>query len=540
MHTEFHPVVIIGAGPVGLSMALELEGYGHRPLVIERRTAESDGSRAICYSQRSLDVWNRLGAVHPVIARGVQWKVGKVFHGDGLAYQFDLQPDAGYEMPAFVNLQQNILEQYLIESLRSRDVPVRWGQQVTRVIAADEGATITIESDTDRYEIACDWLIAADGVRSRARRDLGLGFAGQVFEDRFLIADVRMRADFPTERWFWFDPPFHEGQSTLLHRQADNVFRIDFQLGWDADPEEERKPERVIPRIRAMLGDEHDFELVWTSVYTFQCRRMESFVHGHVLFAGDSAHQVSPFGARGANSGVQDAENLAWKLDLVMRGISPASLLRSYDAERTAAADDNILNSTRSTEFIAPKGGASLALRQAVLTLASEHSFIRPMVNSGRLDHAAAYVESPLSTPDADRFDTRIGPGYAAPDAPVLADGEPDYVLRHLGWDFRGIYAAAEDGSVPDADAAAIRRLATLDVPVTTLVISPGGAAAPPEGALTDVYGKVAARYDLAPGTFYLVRPDQYIAARWRHLDAVAVEAAVARATRIRPPRSVT
>jgi 3-(3-hydroxy-phenyl)propionate hydroxylase len=141
----------------------------------------------------------------------------------------------------------------------------------------------------------------------------------------------------------------------LLHRQADNVWRIDFQLGWDADPVEEKKPENVIPRIKAMLGDEREFELEWVSVYTFQCRRMNRFNHGRVLFVGDAAHQVSPFGARGANSGVQDTDNLVWKLKLVMDGKAPATLLDTYSEERGHAADENILNSTRSTDFITPK-----------------------------------------------------------------------------------------------------------------------------------------------------------------------------------------
>ena len=151
-----------------------------------------------------------------------------------------------------------------------------------------------------------------------------------------------------TERWFWFDPPFHPGQSVLLHREADNVWRIDFQLGWDADPEAEKQPERVMPRIRAMLDSQGyaqiGFELEWVSVYTFPCRRMASFRHGRVLFAGDAAHQVSPFGARGANSGVQDADNLLWKLQLVLDGAAPAALLDSYSAERAFAADENLLN----------------------------------------------------------------------------------------------------------------------------------------------------------------------------------------------------
>ena len=230
-----------------------------------------------------------------------------------------------------------------------------------------------------------DWLIAADGARSPIRNMLGLECEGQVFHDRFLIADIAMRSGFPAERRFWFDPPFHRNQSALLHRQADDVWRVDFQLGWDADPEEEKKPERIVPRIRAMLGDDAQFEIEWASVYTFQCRRMRSFRHGRVLFAGDAAHLVSPFGARGANSGIQDADNLAWKLELVLAGQAPERLLDSYDAERAYAADENIRHSTRSTDFITPKSEVSRTFRDAVLGLAKRYPFARALVNSGRL-----------------------------------------------------------------------------------------------------------------------------------------------------------
>ncbi len=209
--------------------------------------------------------------------------------------------------------------------------------------AAAEGVALTIETPDGAYDLTCDYLIAADGSRSAVRALMGLETHGRTFHDRFLIADVRMHAPFPTERWFWFDPPFHPGQSVLLHRQPDDVWRIDFQLGWDADPALERQPERVIPRVRALLGADAGFELVWCSVYTFSCQRMERFRHGRVLFAGDAAHGVSPFGARGANGGVQDAENLAWKLAWVLKGRAPDALLDSYGAEREAAADENIL-----------------------------------------------------------------------------------------------------------------------------------------------------------------------------------------------------
>jgi 3-(3-hydroxy-phenyl)propionate hydroxylase len=196
----------------------------------------------------------------------------------------------------------------------------------------DDGVRVDIETPDGRYAIEADYVIAADGARSALRDLMGLDWKGQVFRDRFLIADVHMKGEFPTERWFWFDPPFHPGQSVLLHRQADDVWRIDFQLGWDADPEEEKQPERVIPRIRAMLGDDRPFELEWVSVYTFQCRRLDDFVHGRVLFVGDAAHQVSPFGARGANSGFQDTDNLCWKLARVLRGESHPRCSRATTA----------------------------------------------------------------------------------------------------------------------------------------------------------------------------------------------------------------
>jgi 3-(3-hydroxy-phenyl)propionate hydroxylase len=215
------------------------------------------------------------------------------------------------------------------------------------------------------------------------RSALGLEFVGQAFDDRFLIVDVRMKAGFPPERWFWFDPPFHHGQSALLHKQPDDIWRIDFQLGRDADPDDEKRPERVEPRLRAMLGGEAEFEIEWVSVYTFQCKRMERFVHDRVVFAGDAAHQVSPFGARGANSGFEDAHNLAWKLAAVIEGEAPASLIDSYAAERELAADDNIGHSTRATDFISPKSPVARMFRNAVLKLAGDVPFARAMINSG-------------------------------------------------------------------------------------------------------------------------------------------------------------
>jgi 3-(3-hydroxy-phenyl)propionate hydroxylase len=396
---------------------------------------------------------------------------------------------------------------------------VRWRNKVAAVTPAGDRVTLTVATDDGDYTLTCDWLVVCDGARSPVRRMLGLDFEGQVFRDRFLIADIRMASDFPAERRFWFDPPFHPNQSVLLHRQPDDVWRVDFQLGWDADPEVEKQPERILPRLHAMLGPDARFELEWASVYTFQCRRMQKFRHGRLLFAGDAAHLVSPFGARGANSGVQDADNLGWKLALVARGLAPEALLDSYDSERIAAADENLRNSTRSTDFITPKSAVSRTFRDAVLALARRHPFARTLVNSGRLSVPAVLAQSPLNTPDSDAFAGAMVPGAVAADAPV-AGGRGRWLLDYLGGDF----VLLTFGEA--LDAASSRALG--EAAIACRIVQVGGEA---RHALRDVEGLAAARYDGRDGTCYLLRPDQHVCARWRTFDAVAVAAAVARAT---------
>lgn len=502
---EAHEVVIVGAGPVGLTLALDLARRGRRVTVLNRLSFIAAGSKAICFSKRTLDIWNRLGVGGTLRAAGVGWDVGKVFWREGAEplYAFDLQPIKDQAMPAFINLAQYCAEAVLVDALSEHPAAqIRWGHEVVGLGRDGAQTRLSVRAPDGDYDIDADWVLACDGSRSTVRTLMGLDFEGRVFDETFLIADVRMSAERPAERWFWFDPPFNPRRSVLLHKQPDDIWRIDFQLGADVDPQMALSADAIETMIRGLLGPDIAFAVHWTSLYRFQCRRMRRFRHGPVIFLGDAAHLVSPFGARGCNGGVADADNLAWKLDLVLRGEADEALLDSYDIEARAAADENILNSARATDFMTPKSSAAEGFRDAVLELAGAFDFARPFVNSGRLSVAVPYTASPLSTPDApgELWAGGLPPGSPPLDAPV-GDG---WLLQRLGQDFA--------------------------------VLTNGWSGPPPEGArlvdVRDLPGEeiVAARWGLSPGAAYLVRPDQYVAARWKRPTPAAVHAALKRA----------
>jgi 3-(3-hydroxy-phenyl)propionate hydroxylase len=489
-----HRVAIVGAGPIGLALAIDLAQQGVASILLDDNNVVSVGSRAICWSKRSLEIMDRLGIGQRALDKGVTWRVGRTYHRSQEVWHFDLLPEDGHRMPAFVNLQQYYVEEYLVQ--RAQEFPqlidLRWKNRVAGITQAPDHIALRVDTPDGPYRLQADWLVACDGARSPIRGMLGLEFDGELFEERFLIADIEMTADFPAERWFWFEPDFHAGQSALLHKQPDNIFRIDLQLGWDADPEEEKRPERIIPRIEKVVGHS-DFRLDWASIYTFQCRRLARFVEGRVIFAGDSAHVVSPFGARGGNGGLQDVDALGWRLAALVQGRAGAGVLAAYDRERQFGADENILNSSRTTRFMSPATGIERTFRDAALHLAGKAAFARPMVNSGRLSRPCVY---PLAdAPDDPALPAASRPGAVAPDAP-LGDG---WLLHRLGG-----------------------RPVVLAIGCPAPVV-PGAVRV--EVAVTDV---IAKRYlGAAQSAFYLIRPDQIVAARWTAASADEVTKAL-------------
>jgi 3-(3-hydroxy-phenyl)propionate hydroxylase len=428
-------------------------------------------------------------------------------------------------MPAFINLQQYYVEEYLVDRARELEdrIELRWKNRVVGLERFADHVRVEVETPDGRYQAEAEYVLAADGGKSPIRSMLGLELMGREFEERFLITDVVTPVELPNERRFWFEPPFHEGQSALLHRQPDHMYRIDLQLGWDADPEAEKKPERVVPRIKAVLGEKTPFEIEWVSVYSFQCRRLERFVHDRVIFVGDSAHVVSPFGARGGNGGIQDVDNLVWKLALVLKGEAPAALLETYDEERVHGADENILHSSRATNFMTPKSAIERIFRDGVLALAADLPFARRLVHSGRLSTPCSLAGMRLQAADEGPLEGPLVPGSPCADAPVTrADGRPGWLLDHLGGAFAVLrFGAPGEGSIDARGLDNVRpRLRVVHV----------GERAGACAVLGDPQGLAHARYGGAPGVTYLIRPDQHVAARFARYDPDAVRRALVRA----------
>lgn len=516
--TQRRKVAIIGAGPIGLAAAIDLAMHDVPVVLLDDNNVVSVGSRAICWSKRTLEIFDRLGVGSRMIEKGVTWKVGRLFHGDKEVYSFDLLPEHGHKMPAFINLQQYYVEEYLVD--RAREFPhlieLRFKNKVVDHAADDDGVTLAIETPDGSYSLTADYVIACDGSHSPTRQRMGLPFEGHTFAEQFLIADVEMpqspfRTEHP-ERWFWFDPPFHNGQSALLHKQPDDIYRIDLQLGPDADAQEEKREENVLPRIRAIVGDK-PFNLDWMSIYQFTCAKLDHFVHGRIIFAGDSAHVVSPFGARGGNGGIQDIDNLCWKLAAIVSGKASDDLLKSYDEERGHGSAENILNSSRATNFMTPKSEMEAIFRNETLRLAETMPFARRLVNSGRLSQPCSLAGFELQTPAGPSANDAAGlePGAPCVDAPLVKDGDPVWLLNLLGGDFE------------------LLTVGTIDAPeslngVRHVAVSTDGA-----GALQDSEGFARKRY--GDGTAYLIRPDQHVAARFTGtLTTEVLQAALTRA----------
>jgi 3-(3-hydroxy-phenyl)propionate hydroxylase len=518
-----HRVAIVGGGPIGLALALGLARYGVRSVVIEADDAVSYGSRAACISRRSLEILDRLGAAKAVLKEALPWTAGTSYYRDVPVYRLQMPMDENQRFAPMVNLEQCMCEQVLVDRAEALAnlVEVRWQTKLAGLKRGDDGVELELETAQGPYRLRADWLVACDGARSAVRQTMGLRFSGSTYDGTYIIVDIHLQSDHPTERRAWFDPPTNPGSTILMHKQPRDIWRVDYQLRDDEDPEEAVKPENVLPRVRSHLqwiGERDDWTPVWISAYRANCLTLDSYHHGRVLFAGDAAHLVPIFGVRGMNSGIDDTHNLAWKLAWVVQGRSPETLLDSYSMERVFAARENIRHASKSTEFMAPPSKAFVLMREAALGLATKDPFFATLINP-RQTSAITFADSPLNAADSDALPAGPGPGAVLPECPVETPAGPRHVTELLGAGYTALCLGGEDPRPALAD---VREL-----PLSVVWI------APRQTAGTDAWdatGRLFPLYGAAPAACYLVRPDGHVAGRWRALRTDSIRRAVRRA----------
>ncbi|MDR5748146.1 FAD-dependent oxidoreductase [Caballeronia sp. LZ029] len=539
IETKRHAVTIVGGGPVGLAVALGLANHGVPSVLIEADDSVCYGSRAICISRRSLEIIERLEAVDGFLKTGLPWAGGRSFYRDTEVLHFKMPQDDNQKLPPMVNLAQYHIEQFLLDAAEKKSdlIDIRWQTRVSAIDSRADGATLRLASSEGEYALNTDWVVACDGGRSTLREALGLQLKGTSYEGRYVIVDIELESDRPTERLAYFDPSSNPGSTVLVHKQPDNVWRIDYQLRDGEDAEQAVKPENVMPRVQSlldMMGERGAWSPIWITIYKANALTLERYRHDRVLFGGDAAHLVPIFGVRGANSGIDDADNLAWKLAFVVRGLASEALLDSYSDERVFAAHENLSYGTKSTEFMAPPSFAFELMRKAVLSLAIKHERLRSLINP-RQTSAIAYTASPLNTTEAEpsAFEAGPVPGAVLPECPLTVVEGGNAREAHLTDLIAPCFTAlhfSEDGRVPAEFADLEAALRDEKLPFKLIPVTSHLHPETKNDHNWDHTGRLFAMYGAKPGTVYLVRPDGHVLGRWPTAAAADIAAAIHRA----------
>jgi 3-(3-hydroxy-phenyl)propionate hydroxylase len=520
------PVLIAGGGPVGLAVALALASRGIAVLVVEADQTVCAGSRAICLSRRTLEILERLGALTPFQEKGLPWMGGRSFHRSDEVLHFTMPNDRDQRLAPMTNLQQYYIEQFLLDAAAKCDpnlLEVRWGTRVDGLHQGRDGVVVELATDTVSYATECDFLVACDGARSRVRQAVGLRMNGTSYEGRYVIVDIEIDLDLPTERLAWFDPPSNPGRTMLMHKQPDNIWRLDYQLHPTEDSEEMIREDKVTPVVAAhleMIGIDRPWRLIWTSMYRAAAVSLDSYRSDRVVFAGDAAHLVPIFGVRGLNSGFDDAFNLGWKLASVIAGCSPDTILDTYSEERRRAWEVNVTSAMKSTEFMAPPSRGYELMRDAVLSLAKDHPAIATLIDP-RQSAPIAYEGSRLNTVTRDEGSFNAGPRPGSPplECPLIVNGKKCYLTSVLGSDFTLVWTG--EGDLPSMVTNELHCAINRGLSVVLLTIGAARLLSGTAGQLQTLHaevveGRFTELYDAAPSAAYLFRPDGHVCARWR------------------------
>jgi len=504
-----HVVGIVGAGPVGLVAAARLASLGVRSVVFESaKELRDEGSKACLIQGDVLDVLDKFGCGDRIAAEGVPWSVGHTFVRDR-EVRTEIYPDRPGFAP-FINISQRRIEEIVLAHLKAGDMSeMRWGHRVVGIDQDADGVLVETEAGGRSSRHRVSHLIACDGVRSTCRELLGIGWTGYRHGNRFLITDIRAELPFPRERQFHFDPSCNRGRQLVIHAQPDDVWRIDWQLSADADIPAEIRSGAFDERVRGVIGD-IPFQVVWWSTYRFNQRVVDRFVVGRTFFAGDAAHALPPYGARGMNSGIQDVDNLAWKLSAVLHGRADDDLLQTYHDERFAAARENLAVTEATMRFMVPPTFAAGLRRRVVLALAGHSPWLRRRLDSGRM--AEPFVYEPSSI--IDRSTPHRSVGGLCPDAPVVVDGRRSRLRRLLGQRLV-LVVVSDDTEIAGRFAASLAQTALPDHAGVVLVTPERPLCEPGVTWARDVpnAASVGAAFGARSAMWALVRPDGHVAA---------------------------
>ena len=528
-----HPVAIVGAGPAGMVTALELARHGVASVIVESELQVSQGSRAIVFTRRSMEILQQVGVADRMTQAGLPWRFGNSYYRGQRVFRMEAPHDPDDRFFPMLNIQQQFMEEFLWQACQDNPlIDFRWGNKVSRIEPQETFVRLEVDTPQGPYVLQSDWLVAADGGRSEIRSALNLKMEGASYEGFFVIADIKVNLPLPTERLAFFDPAWNPGNTILMHREPHGIWRLDYQLPPGETPEQALQPASLKTRIDAQLAmighADADWEMDWCSVYSARTLTLPDYVHGRVLFTGDAAHLLPIFGVRGANTAFQDAQSLGWHLAYVIKGLAGPRLLASFSTERVGAAREIIAEAGKSTRFMTPPSAGFRLLRDAVLSLSLTHDFVRPLYH-WRTSRPHAYTHSMLNSTDDDNALFTAGPAHGEPPQNIRL-GDNNHLLDHLGGGFDLLYFT-EASALPAPLIAAAQQARGQGVPLRAVAVASAQAVVGADLTLPDHDGHFRRRYGVtSDGAAYLLRPDQHICARWLSLDPERLKTALATA----------
>jgi 3-(3-hydroxy-phenyl)propionate hydroxylase len=524
--TGRYRVVIVGGGITGLTLACGLAKLGVQAVLLDEDNTvgvKGASSRGICYTQKSLEIFQRYGIFERIARKGIEWSVGRTFAGHDEVFNFDLKAQSAFNLsqqPAFINIQQFYIEGYLVERIaelnrQKPSVDLRWSSRVSAFEQNAKTAWLTVQTPQGSYQIEAEHVIDATGSHTPFHAWLGAELEGTRGDDRWCIADVKFKTTPPTERHTWIEAPFNENRAVWQHLMGDEVWRIDYQMAPNSDPAQVSREEVVRERLQRQFGKDVQCDIVWVGPYAYRSQCVRQMRMGRVYFMGDTAKVVSPFGARGGNTGIADADNLAWKLAAVTRGLAPESLLDTYHDERLEAAQRNVQVTNRTARFLRPTEPAAQLFRQAALALARKHRFARNMVNTGRMAEANTYSRSPACA----------GGGVSVQNVAFRwANGQAGQLNDLIDW-ADGALLLVVFGTISSTDIKRLRQLAVQTRLLRLVQVLGSGQRPQAREHIVDEPGHLRQACQANGQRWALLRPDAYLAATGPMIDGQLVRA---------------